>query len=119
MRSFPVRETGRSTDGCCPALAYAALELWFELPTFAEAAFETIPPPPPAFNMQSGNGNAAARVAMRHPGRYIEASRMALALSSGAVLLPAGAVIGLARGARWTPWIRLIAILLAMSAPLQ
>lgn len=99
------------------ALAYALLKLWYELPTFAEAAFETIPPLP-AYVAQSESGSAAALIAMGHPGRYIEASRVALALSSGAVLMLACALIGLIRGARWTPWITLTAILLAMSAPL-
>lgn len=100
------------------ALVCAVLKLWLELPTFAEAAFEAIPPPPPAYSADKGSGNAMALIAMSHPGRYIEASRTALVLSSGAVLLVAGALVGLMRGARWTPWIALAAILLAMSAPL-
>ena len=43
---------------------------------------------------------------------------MALALSSVAAVLFAGALVGLVRGARWTPWITIAAILLAMAAPL-
>jgi len=101
------------------ALVCAVLKLWLELPTYAEAAFEMIPPPPPAYNSHNGSGNASALIAMGHPGRYIEASRIALALSSGAALLLACGLIGLARAARWTPWITLTAILLAMSAPLH
>lgn len=100
------------------AVVYAALKLWLELPTFAEAAFETIPPPSPANSADDVGGSAAALIATGHPGRYIEASRVALALTSCAVLLVAGALIGLMRGARWTPWIAFAAILLATSAPL-
>lgn len=100
------------------ALAYALIRLWFELPTFAEAAFETIPPPLPGGNAYRGNGNAAALVALGHPGRYIEASRVALVLSSVAVLMLAGALIGMVRGARWTLWITLSTLLVAMTAPL-
>ncbi len=99
-------------------LACAALRLWYEIPIYAEAAFETIPPPHPAGDTHNGGGNAAALIAMAHPGRYIEASRVALVLLSAAVLMIAGALVGLVRGARWTPWITLAATLLAMSAPL-
>lgn len=99
-------------------LGFAVLRLWFELPTFVDDAFGAIPPPLPSVNIHSGGGNAAALIALSHPGRYIEASRVALAICSVAALLLAGALAGLVRGARCTPWITLTAILLAMSAPL-
>lgn len=99
-------------------LIYAAMRLFFELNTFSGAAFETIPPLPAAGSAEISKGNAAALIAITHPGRYIEASRWALALSSISVLLFAGALIGLARGARWTPWLTLTALLFAMAGPL-
>lgn len=99
-------------------LAYAAVRLFFELGTFAGAAFETIPPAPVTGSAQIAEGTAAALIAMTHPGRYIEASRVALALSSISAMLLTGALIGLMRGARWTPWLTLGALLCAMAAPL-
>jgi hypothetical protein len=100
-------------------LIYAAIRLFFELSIFSGAAFEAIPPPPPTTDPRIANGTAAALIAMGHPGRYIEASRLALALSSISYLLLVGALIGLMRGARWTPWLTLGALLLAMAAPVR
>jgi hypothetical protein len=100
-------------------LIYAAVRLFFELSIFSGAAFEAIPPAPPTTDPRIANGTAAALIAMGHPGRYIEASRLALALSSISYLLLVGALIGLVRGARWTPWLTLGALMLAMAAPVR
>jgi hypothetical protein len=101
------------------ALAFAVLQLWFELPIFAQDAFETIPPPPPVVDTASGVGTAAGLIALSHPGRYIEASRVALALSAAGAVSIAGALIGLARGSRWTAPLALVGFLFAMAAPLR
>ena len=98
------------------ALLYTAFGLFSEWGVFAEAAFQTIPPPRPE-SMEPGNA-AAVLAALGHPGRYIEASRVGLMLSLCAALLLAGAITGLARGARWTPWISIGTLALAMAAPL-
>jgi hypothetical protein len=105
------------------ALLSAALLLSLQVPFFTEAALQTIPPlPPPPKPVPHDSGNAAAALALmghfQHPGRYIEASRIASALSLFASLLVICAVIGLARGARSTVRFSLVALALGMAAPL-
>lgn len=100
-------------------LLSAALWLLFALPFFADAALQAIPPPPPPMPFLSGNAAALERLfAYDHPGRYIEASRVALVLSLVAGLLVACAFAGLARGARWTAGITVAALAFGMAAPL-
>lgn len=100
------------------ALLYAAFGLWSEWGIFAEAASQAIPPPPPEPMPREPANAAAALAALGHPGRYIEASRVAMMLSLVSALLLVGAFTALVRGARWTPWISIGALAFAMAAPL-
>ena len=105
------------------ALLSAALLLSVQAPFFTEAALQTIPPlAPPPEPVPHDSGNAAAALALmdylQHPGRCIEASRIASALSLFASLLLICAAIGLARGARSTVRLTLVALALGMAAPL-
>lgn len=105
------------------ALLSAALLLSVQAPFFTEAALQTVPPlPPPPKPVPHDSGNAAAALALmgdlQHPGRYIEASRIASPLSLFASLLLICAVIGLARGAGNTVRFTLVALALGMAAPL-
>ncbi len=100
------------------ALLYAGFALFFECGIFAEAAFQAKPPPLPEPVLKDPRNTLAALAALGHPGRYIEESRIALMLSLVAASLVIGAFTGLARGARWTPWVSISALAFAMSAPL-
>lgn len=101
------------------ALLYAGVALCFEWRVFAEAASQAIPPPLPEPVRREPGNTAEALATLGHPGRYIEASRVALMLSLGAALLIAGAFTAFARGARWTSWILISALAFAMAAPLR
>lgn len=105
------------------ALLSAALLLSVQAPFFIEAALQTVPPllqPPKPVPHDSGNAAAvlASVGGFQHPGRYIEASRIASALSLFASLLIICAAIDLARDARSTVRFTLVALALGMAAPL-
>lgn len=93
----------------------AAWWLWLELPVHADAALATIPPAPPPVPRNAANSAAALR-AIAHPGRYIEASRVALMLSCVAGTATFVALYGLLRGARWTTWAAFLALAFGATA---
>lgn len=101
------------------ALAYAVFGLFSEWLVFADVASQTIPPPHPADPANDGCGHGMAVVGSGYSLRQIEAYREALTISHAAGLLILAAVIGFVRGARWTAWIAIPALALAMAAPLR
>lgn len=101
------------------ALAYAAFGLFSEWLVFADVASQTIPPPHPADSANDGCGHGMAVVGSGYSSRQIEAYREALTISHAAGLLILAGVTGFVRGARWTAWVTIPALALAMAAPLR
>jgi hypothetical protein len=101
------------------ALAYAAFGLFSEWLVFAEVATKSIPPPHPADPANDGCGFGLAVVGSGYSLRQIEAYREALTISHAAGLLILAGVTGFVRGARWTAWVTIPALALAMAAPLR
>lgn len=91
-------------------LVYTAVNLWLDLQVSVDAAMEPLPEGPAPTN---------AFESLSEPARYILASRFALGVQVSAVLALAGAFIALARGSRsFPPW-TVVAVLLALGAPLR
>jgi hypothetical protein len=101
------------------ALLYSAFGLCLEWSIFSDVASRTLPPPHPADPLGDGCGLGLIVIGSGHSIREIEAHREALAMSLSAGLLLLGAFTGLARGARWTSWITIAALAMAMAAPLH
>ncbi len=101
------------------ALLYAVLGLCSEWPIFAAVASHTIPPPHPSDPANNGCGFGLAVVGSGYSMHQIQAHREALAISLVAGLLTIGALVGLYRGARWTGWIMIAALAMAMVAPFR
>jgi hypothetical protein len=105
------------------ALLYAAVTLCSEWTVFSQIASQTLPAPYPAGPPQDGCidrlGFGLASMKHMYSASQIEAYGEALSISLTAGLLVLGAFVGLARGARWTPWLTIVALALAMAAPLR
>lgn len=91
-------------------VVYTAVNLWLDLQVSVDAALEPLPEGPPPTN---------AFAAIGDPSRYILASRQAVGLQVSAVLALLGALVALARGSRSFPLWAVVAVLLALGAPLR
>jgi hypothetical protein len=103
------------------ALAYAAFGVFSEGLVFAQVALQALPLPYPAGPPHDGciRGLGFTSMGNAYSVSQIEAHREALAISHLAALLILGALVGFARGARWTAWVTITALALAMTAPLR
>ena len=101
------------------ALAYAVFGIFSEWMVFADVASQTIPPPHTAGTANDGCGYGTAVLGTGYSMREIGAYREALSISHAAGLFLLGAVLGFVRSARWTAWVAVVALALAMAAPFR
>jgi hypothetical protein len=100
-----------------------APDLPSEWMVFSQIASHAMPAPYPAGPPHDGClpdlGFGLKTMGHAYSASQIEAHREALRISHAAVLLVFASLVGLARGARWTPWLAIVALALAMAAPLR
>jgi hypothetical protein len=103
------------------ALAYAVFGVFSEGLVFAKVASQALPLPYPAGPPHDGciRGLGFTTMGNAYSVSQIETHREALAISHLAALLILGALVGFARGARWTAWLAMLALAFAMAAPLR
>lgn len=105
------------------ALLYTAVALCSEWTVFTQIASQALPAPypvgPPHDGCSRELGFGLATMGHSYSVSQIEAHREALAISLASGLLVLGALVGLARGARWTSWLTIVALAFAMAAPLR
>lgn len=105
------------------ALLYTIVSLPSEWMVFSQIASETMPAPypvgPPHDGCLPDLGFGLKTMGHTYSAGQIEAHREALRISHAAVLLIFASLVGLARGARWTPWLAIVALAFAMAAPLR
>jgi hypothetical protein len=105
------------------ALLYTIVSLPSEWMVFSQIASQAMPAPYPAGPPHDGClpdlGFGLKAMGQTYSADQIEAHREALRISQAAGLSILASLVGLARGARWTPWLAIVALAFAMAAPLR